>query len=105
MAFENTRDFTEKSRIEARGHAREGIASLALAFNHCGRNEVAHRYADAVQSQFLELAAELIRLIEYGDIETNPAHGLYLQAQGARSDKALQAVIRKASRKTPIRTR
>lgn len=97
--------FEQLSRAEARACAQSGIAELARAFNHCGRDEVAHRYTDEVQSRFLDLAAELVRLVEQGAIEANPAHGLYLQAQSARGNKALQAVIRRASRKTPIRGR
>lgn len=95
----------EENRADARACAQGGIAALARAFNHCGRDDVAYRYTDEVQSRFLDLAAELVRLVEHGDIEDNPAHGMYLQGQAARSDKALQAVIRRACNKTPIRGR
>lgn len=96
-------NFQQISRAEARACARDGIAALAYAFNHCGRDGVAYRYTDDVQSRFLDLAAELVQLVEHGDIEDNPAHGMYLQGQAARSDKALQAVIRRACNKTRIR--
>jgi len=95
--------FEDASRADARACAQGGIAALARAFNHCGRDDVAHRYTDAVQSRFLELAAELVGLVEHGAIESNPAHGLYLKARAARTDPALLALIRMASRKTPIR--
>lgn len=97
--------FEAASRADARTCAQDGIAALARAFNHCDREDVAHRYADDVQARFFVLAAELVGLVEHGAIELNPAHTLHLKARDARSDKTLQAVIRKASRKTPIRGR
>lgn len=97
--------FEAASRADARACAQDGIAALARAFNHCDRADVAHRYADDVQARFFALAAELVRLVKHGAIEPNPAHALHLQARAARGNKTLQAVIRKASRKTPIRGR
>lgn len=97
--------FEYASRAEAREVAHYAIAAVARAFNHCGAVEVPYRYSDAVQSRFQALAAELVRLVEHGANEPNPEHGLYLKARAARSDPALQALIRKASRKTPIRSR
>lgn len=97
--------FEGASRADARACAQDGIAALARAFNHCSRADVAHRYTDAVQSRFHALAVELVGLVEHGAIEPNPAHAQHLKAQAARGDKALQAVIRNASRKTPIRGR
>jgi hypothetical protein len=98
-------NFEEASRADARACAQSGLAAVARALNHCGREDVAHRYTDAVQSRFHALAVELVGLIEHGAIEANPAHGHYLKVQAARCDKSLQALIRKASRKTPIRGR
>jgi hypothetical protein len=95
--------FEGLSRANARACAQDGIAALARAFNHCGNSELAHRYTDAVQSRFLELAMDLVQLVESGEIESNPAHRLYLRAVAARGDESLQAMIRKASQKTPIR--
>lgn len=97
--------FEEAIRAHARACARDGVATLARAFNHCARDDVAYRYTDAVQSRFVELTTELVGLVEHGAIESNPAHGLYLKALAARGDRALQVVIHKASRKTPIRDR
>lgn len=97
--------FDDASRADARPCAQAGIAALARAFNHCGRDDVEYRYSDAVQSRFHALAAELVGLVEHGAIEVNPAHALHLKARAARSDKTLQAVMRRASRKTPIRGR
>lgn len=97
--------FEVASRADARACAQDGLATLARAFNHCDRADVAHRYADDVQARFFALATELVGLIEHGAIEQNPAHALHLKARAARGDKALQAVIRGASRKTPIRGR
>lgn len=98
-------DFDDASRADARASAQNGLAALARAFNHCDRADVAYRYTDAVQTRFHALAVELVALVEYGAIEVNPAHALHLKTRAARGDKTLQAVIRKASRKTPIRGR
>lgn len=97
--------FEETSRANARACAQAGLALLAQAFNHCDRADLAHRYADAEQSRFHALAVELVELVEHGTIEANPAHAQNLRAQAARSDSALQAVFRRASRKTPIQSR
>lgn len=97
--------FEAASRADARACAQHGIAALARAFNHCDREDVAYRYADDVQARFFALATELVALVEHGTIEPNPAHALHLKAQAARGDNRLQAVIRRASRKTPIRGR
>lgn len=97
--------FDEASRADARACAQDGIAYLARAFNHCGRGDLAHRYTDDVQSRFSAIAVELVELVEHGAIEANPAHGQYLKARAASGDNTLRALIRKASRKTPIRGR
>lgn len=97
--------FDDASRADARASAQNGLAALARAFNHCDQADVAHRYADHVQARFFALATELVALVEHGTIEVNPAHALHLKARAARTDKTLQAVIRRASRKTPIRGR
>lgn len=97
--------FEDASREDARACSKGGLANLARAFNHCDRVDVAYRYTDEVQSRFRKLAVELVWLLEHGAIEVNPAHAQHVKARAARNDKALQAVIRRASRKTPIRSR
>lgn len=97
--------FEDASRAEARCCAQNGIAALARAFNHCDRDDAPYRYTDTVQSRFHALAVELVALVEHGAIETNAAHWRYLKARAARGDETLQALIRKVSRKTPIRGR
>lgn len=97
--------FEAASRGDARELAQDGLAAMARAFNHCGRPELAYRYASEVQARFEALAVELVHLVECGEIEPNPAHRGHLRAMAARHDKTLQTVIRKASRKTPIRSR
>jgi hypothetical protein len=82
-------------RDDARAHAQAGIALLARAFNHCGRGELAHRYTDEVQSRFIELATELVALVECGAVESNPAHGPYLMGKAARENEPLQALLHK----------
>lgn len=96
-------DHQERSRSEARDLAQTGMSYLARAFNHCGTAALAHRYTDEVQRRFEELAVEIVRLVENGAIEANPAHAQHMRAMAARNDCAVQAVIRRASRKTRIR--
>lgn len=95
--------FDDASRADARSCAQDGLAALARAFNHCGRPELAYRYTSEVQSRFEALAVEMVRLIECGEVEHNPSYRGHLLAMAARTDKTLQTVIRKASRKTVIR--
>ncbi len=102
MSDTTRKSFEDASRDEARGLARDGLAAMARALNHCGRPELAYRYTSEVQSRFEALAVELVHLVEFGEVESNPAHRGHLQAVAARTDETLQALIRKASRKTPI---
>jgi hypothetical protein len=55
-------------REEARRFAQHGIGDLARAFNHCHNPAIAYRYSEAVQQRFLELGAELVALVEKGQI-------------------------------------
>lgn len=91
-------DEQERRRNEARASARDGLAALARAFNHCDNGELAYRYAADVQARFVELATELVVLVESGAIEPNPAHGRYLMFKAARDNATLQSLIRKAVR-------
>lgn len=88
----------ERSREAAHQIARDGVALLARAFNHLNADEVPYRYAKDVQARFFEIGIELARLIEHGDLEPNPAHALYRRAVAAKSDKTLQALLRKAGK-------
>lgn len=98
-------DRDSRSRASAHALARDGVALLARAFNHLSADEVPYRYAKDVQARFYEIGIELARLIEHGDIESNPAHVLYRRAVAAKSDATLQAVIRKASKRRARRPR
>ena len=102
--FESNSPATQH-RSQARASAQAGIALLAQAFNHCGNEKLPHRFTADAQARFAELATELVMLVENGDMEANPSHGFYLKAMAARNDGPLQALIRKASKKTPIRAR
>jgi len=95
----------EQHRGQARASAQAGIALLAQAFNHCGNEKLPHRFTTDAKARFLELATELVMLVESGGIEANPSHDLHLKAVAARNDGPLQALIRKASKKTPIRAK
>lgn len=86
----------ELCRGSAREAAEGGIGTLGRAFNHCDNASLPYRYANHVQAQFFELAVQIVRLIEHGDIEPNPEHVLYRRAIEAKSDKTLQAVLRQA---------
>lgn len=103
MSDTQCESFEATSRADAREIAQDGLAAMARAFNHSGRPELAYRYGSEVQARFEALAVELVHLVEYGEIEPNPAHRGHLRAMAARTDKTLQTVIRKASRKTAIR--
>lgn len=55
-------------RAIARGFAKHGIAEFARAFNHCHNPKIGYRYSTAVQRRFVELGAELVALVESGEI-------------------------------------
>lgn len=77
---------TSACRDHARALATAGIADLARAFNHCHNPAIGHRYADAVQKRFLELAAELVQLVERGEIVSR-------DGAKAQTDKAFQKLM------------
>ena len=58
----------EAHRDTARDFAKHGIAEFARAFNHCHNPKLGYRYSPEVQRRFLELGAELIELVERGEI-------------------------------------
>jgi hypothetical protein len=103
MSGQQNQFSAERSRGEAHEAAAHGMGALARAFNHCENHMLPYRYADHVQAEFFELSVKIARLIEHGDIEPNPAHEQYRRAVAAKSDKRLQAVLRRASKRTPIR--
>lgn len=84
-------------------HSRAGLMCFVQAFSVGDAPNMKYRYTEAVKSRFAELAAELMQLVTCGGREVNPAYGEYLLSQKAKKDQAVQALIRKASRKTPIR--
>lgn len=55
-------------RATARDFAKHGIAEFARAFNHCHNPQIGYRYSAEVQRRFIELGAELIALVERGEI-------------------------------------
>lgn len=93
----------EKDREHALACYRAGIVALAQAFNPTNIDWLPHRYDKETRAQFIQLARELEKLVMDGAIEPNPAHSNYLRAQAARRDPGVQALIKRASRKTPIR--
>lgn len=97
-------EFERASREYARKCAAVGIGALAQAFNHCDEDYHAHRYARDVQGRFRELCTELVALIETGEIERNPGHERWLRAEAAKRDPTLQLVLKRATRKTLIRS-
>lgn len=95
--------FEAESRDQARACGRVGFKGFALAFNATNDPENAWRYSREVRERFEELCTELLGLIETGRIEKTPGHAHLVAAREARKNPALQTLIRKASRKTPIR--
>jgi hypothetical protein len=63
-----------------------------------------HVFEPEVQDRFRDLCIELVALVESGEIQRNPRHADYLRAQAAKCDTTLQAVLKRVSRKAPIRT-
>ena len=96
--------FEDVSRADARAFAQSGIAALARAVNLLGAQEVPFRYAQDVHKKLFSLSVEMVRLVEYGDIEPNPEHALYLGVLRARNDKTLQALLKKAAKRRPRST-
>lgn len=96
-------DFEIESRQLAKACGRVGREAFARAFNAKGHPEHEWRYSAEVIERFEELCEELVHLVADGEMERNPAHAAYAAARDARKNPALQALIRKASSKTPIR--
>ncbi|QHE86321.1 hypothetical protein [Hydrogenophaga sp. BPS33] len=93
----------EKAREGARLCARLGVANLARAINHTDDGDIEWKYSDEVQQRFFELAAEMVALVERGEVFENPQHAQWRRARAAKHDHAVQQLIRKASQKTRIR--
>ena len=93
----------EAAREGARSCARTGVGMLARAFNHVDDGDIEWRYSEDVQQRFFELAAEMVRLVETGEVHENPQHARNRLVQAARRDLSVQMLIRKASKKTRIR--
>lgn len=98
-------DFEAESRKEAQACGRVGFVGFARAFNATSEGDTPWRYSAEVLEQFETLCGELLHLIKTGEIEVNPSHTQYAAARAARNDPAIQSLIRKASRKTPIRAK
>lgn len=58
----------EAHRAIARDFAKRGIAELACAFNHCHNPGIEYRFTEAVQRKFVELAAQIVSLVETGEL-------------------------------------
>lgn len=93
----------EKAREGAHLYARLGVANLARALNHTDDGDIEWKYSDEVQERFIELASEMVALVERGEVFENPQHAQWRLARAAKRDLAVQQLIRKASRKTRIR--
>ena len=96
-------DFETESRKLARSCGRVGCVAFSRAFNATSEPENEWRYSPEVLRRFEVLCTELLHLVETGEIEVNPSHAAYAAARDARNNPALQSLIRRASRKTPIR--
>jgi hypothetical protein len=96
-------DFESESRQEARACGRMGVAAFSLAFNTKSDPNWEWRYSSEVRSRVDELCAEMVKLLETAAIEPTPGNALLVASREARKDPALQTLLLKASRKTPIR--
>lgn len=78
---------TEAAHREvARDFAKHGIAEFARAFNHCHNPKIGYRYSAEVQRRFMELGAELIELVERGEIVSR-------DVAKAQTDKGFQKLM------------
>lgn len=93
----------EEARRHARALARAGVKAFCLALNHERDPMLEWVYSEEVQQRVLELTAELDELLRHGQMLPNPGHAQWARAEAARKDPALQKLISRASRKTPIR--
>lgn len=73
-------------RATARDFAKHGIAEFARAFNHCHNPKIGYRYSAEVQRRFIELGAELIELVERGEIVSR-------DGAKAQTDKGFQKLM------------
>lgn len=73
-------------RAIARDFAKHGIAELARAFNHCHNPKIGYRYSAEVQRRFMELGAELVALVESGEITSR-------DGAKAQTDKRFQQLM------------
>jgi hypothetical protein len=94
----------ERYRPQAERDLRQGVLRIGVALNleDLGDN-LPYRFDDASRTRAMGLLAELWRLFEAGTIEPNPSQRESLRVRAARVDPAVQALIRRASKKTPIR--
>ena len=98
-------DFERSSRKDGWPCIGAGFVAMSLAFNTESKPEWRWRFSADVRDRVNELCAELEELFVTGDIEVNPAHAAYALAQDARNNPALQSLIRRASKRTPIRAK
>lgn len=77
-------------RATAREFATHGIAEFARAFNHCHNPKIGYRYSAEVQRRFLELGAELVELVERGEIVSR-------DGAKAQTDKGFQKLMSKVT--------
>jgi len=98
MAAETVEDF----RKHAMQCYRVAVAALSggIAIND---DPTPYCYGDDSQRELVELLARVLIVIERGEIEVNPRHAAWRKAQDAKNDPAVRALLRRASRKTPIR--
>jgi hypothetical protein len=77
----------QEAREKARGLAMQGVSLLAKAINHLEDPASSYRYGRDEQGRFFDLAAQLVDLVERGQIEIDPV-------ARARFDPDFQAFMR-----------
>lgn len=93
-------------REEAEEIFRTGFWVVGRAFNiQDAAPDLPYRFDSSSRNKAMSLLVQLVELMRAGAIEPNPLHAGWKHAQAARSDPTIQALIRRASKKTPIRAR
>jgi aspartate ammonia-lyase len=82
----------KRARDKARDLATQGVALLARAVNHLRDPAVLYRYGAEEQARFMELAGDLVHLVETGRIELSPA-------MAARYDQDFQAFLNRTTKR------
>lgn len=95
---------TDAHRAAAWADYRTAFQALSRVFDlDPDRPAQAYRFDGSVRARAMRALIDLTALYDHGRIEPHPEHPDNQRAQAARADAVLQAVIRRASDRAPIR--